>query len=584
MNVWIRRTVVIVAALGLLLASCRGAGAPQALEAALVDGRWGAADAAAAEWLQRVGYRGDAAVVRGYAALARGDGTAAAAHFLSGRGARTRAGEGTWVAPLSTRHPTGTLVRTLAGDAAARRGELAAALADLDVAVRGDDAGVARLARAVVHQLRGESTAALADLDALVAAGSVGADALVSRALVRLERAEVDDAEADVERALAVAPAHPVALNTRGVVRARRGDWAAAADDFERAFGLLPALEEARANWRLVRAAGARGAALSARSQIGSVTIVSAAPDRMNMATATMSDALRAKVGVPPLIVTNPVEAGRLGAERHVLLQLPNHGLGAMGGDRMLGALRDVRANLNDVRVPVNVVSHGYEASDSSLLGVLRYQHTTPLGARPPLSVQIHDPSELAGLVGRTPLGNAPMADLARRANDIDRQGAPVSVFAVDGKLGTQHMDLKRFNAFPGLDVYRTPTRSTIDPSLSIPFGVGIGATNARDQVMSRTDLAPRDFFRNMGGAREHLNVAVPDLAARHLLGGGAALPPPALDRGGILLGMVRLARGSGGRVMLGDGAGDGELVVISTIFGRPVERRIATHDVAGRE
>jgi hypothetical protein len=430
--------------------------------------------------------------------------------------------------------------------------------------------------------LTGERSAALDDLNALVTNESMGAEALVMRALVQLDAGQLDHALADLQQAIERVPEHAVAYNARGILHAQRGEWEAAAHNFATAFRLLPELEEARRNWQLVQLAQDRGAVISGQGSMGSMTIVVADSSKMHDMTASTSAMVQARTGQSPVIVTSLHDATAKAGTQHVILQMPARGLDMVAGERVLSTLNTIGASATGTKAPVNVVTHGFEGADRTTLGITRHLQTVSSGSRAHLSsLQIVDPSELSGPVGKTPLGRTDLGALAQRSGRIDAQGVPVAVYTVEGKVGTQHIgNVQAFRNTPGLDVYATPSKSSVETTLSVPFGVGIGVSNATDQASSRTNLQPRDWFVARNGTQQHVTGTVSDLGKRYI-GINQQRPPetsalPSSSRGGIWLGPVHLVRGTGGRIAFESGTTqEGGLALVYTLFdGKELPRQ----------
>jgi tetratricopeptide (TPR) repeat protein len=267
---------ISIAAAVLMLAGCRGAGRPpQALEQAVLAGRWADVERAAPEWAKNGGDRTQAGILAGYAALARGDLPAATRQFaLAKPGARF-----TWAVDLAARHPGNAIAHLISADALARQGDRTSALTQLNVALSIDpNLALARLARATLLAAR-EPGGALADADRLAAAPALAAEALAVRGTLHLEAGDLEPALDELSRAIEVAPSHAVAYNARGVVHAKEGDWEAAAADFATAFRLLPELKVARENWQFVQSAAARASVVSSKITIYTPAVPGAAPE-----------------------------------------------------------------------------------------------------------------------------------------------------------------------------------------------------------------------------------------------------------------------------------------------------------------
>jgi hypothetical protein len=373
-----------------------------------------------------------------------------------------------------------------------------------------------------------------------------------------------------------------VAYNTQGVLHAQRGEWEAAAHNFATAFRLLPALVEARQNWQLIQIAQERGAVITTHGSVGSFTIVVADPGKMRDLTASTSGMVQARTGQTPVIVTSLQDAIGKAGSQHVILQMPTRGLDMVAGDRMLSTLNTFGSSALGAKVPVNVVTHGFSGAESTTMGMMRHLNTAPPTSRAQIgSLQIVDPSELSGLVGKTPLGITNLGTLAQRLGQIDARGVPTAVYTVEGKVGTQHIgNVEAFRRTPGIDVYATPWQANLQPSLGVsipssgprlPLGMGVGVSNAADQASSR--IGARDWFIFRNGTQQHVTGALADLGKQYI-GINSSRPPDApalssLTRGGIWLGPVHLARGAGGRIVFESGSDKGgELAVVYTLFG----------------
>lgn len=262
--------LVLLAAYSLTPVPMRSDSPPATLEAAVLAGDWERIDIAAAAWTQGVGWRREAAVLRGYAALARGEVGDAVRHFLRARSRGSKEGDTRWAEELGGHYPTRPVAQLLAGDALARRGAHQASLTRLDAALAlAPELDIARVARGMVQVLLGEPAAALRDLDPLIVESAVVAEALTARGLVHLAAGQLDQALTDLQRALELAPDHAVAYNARGIIHARRHAWSAAVQDFERAFQQAPELVEARHNWQVAQQAMAqRGTVLAEKWQL----------------------------------------------------------------------------------------------------------------------------------------------------------------------------------------------------------------------------------------------------------------------------------------------------------------------------
>lgn len=582
------RVALFTAAL-MLLTACHRQESPSALEAAILAENWQGVEAETVAWTRDAEFQNQAAIILGYTALARGDSAAAVRHFLRARsGGRSRS-DMRWAEAFATHYPDHAVAQLLAGDALAREGGLRAAMRRLDTALVLDpNLAVARLARGLLQVMMGERQAALTDLDALTVGGPVVAEALVTRSLVRLEAGQLEKALVDLNRALELVPEHAVAYNARGILHARRGNWNAATRDFEAAFRLAPELGEARRNWQITRAAGERGAVLSAKRDVGSITLVVADKDGMSTATAFASDAVRARTGQTPLVATNVGEAISLSRSHQVVLQVPNGGVGAVAGDRVLSTLNTI-GGATGGKASVDIVTHGFGAADNTTLGALRHMNTAPPASQTRIgSLQMVDPSEASGLAGKTPLAVTDTGTLARRAGEIQGKGVPIVAFPTEGKLGVQHMgNVKAFQE-NGIPTYSAQWQGKGEMGLGLsaraPYvGPSVGMSNAADSAGSRANLAPRDWIFRGNGTEQHMTGTLPDLMKQHLSINPGAAGELATQRlqspvslggsfnapGGISVGPVHLARGAGGRVVFESGGHEGEeLALVYTLFG----------------
>ncbi|MCI0400474.1 MAG: hypothetical protein L0Z68_04120 [Gammaproteobacteria bacterium] len=559
-----------------------------ALEATVLAGNWQVVDSLVAIWTYPAEFQREAAVLRGYAGLARGDAGVAVRHFLRARLGRRDHGEPYWAETLATRFPNNPFAQFLAGDALIRGGDRRAGLKRLDAALALDpDLALARTARAMVSMISGQRQAALDDLNVLVKDGQVTAEALAIRGLLHLKDGQSETALADLNRALEVSPEHAVAYNARGVVYGRLGDWVSAARDFKTAFLRAPELVEARHNWQLAEAASERGAVLSAKQNVGSITMVVADKANMHTATAFASDATRARMGQSPLVATNVGEAIALSRSHNVILQVPNGGLGAVGGDRVLNTLNTI-SGATSGKVSVDIVTDGFGAADNTTLGALRYLNAAPQTSQTRLtSLQMVNSSEASGLAGRTFLATTDTGTVARRAGEIQGRGVPVVAFPTEGKFGVQHMgNVKAFQEH-NIPTYSAQWQGKGEIGLGLsarpPFvGPSLGVSNAADSAGSRTSLAPRDWIFRGNGTERYVTGTLPELLKQQMGSGPSAATELATQRlqpavtaggavltpGGISVGPVYLMRGTGGRIVFKTADGDGEeLALVYTLF-----------------
>jgi tetratricopeptide (TPR) repeat protein len=282
-NLWLRGGAITAILLAMFVAAYARreaplrppGGPPAALEGALLAGDWDTIDTAAADWMREQGYRRDAAALRGYAALARGDTAAAVRHFLRAQSAGRNDASTGWAQSLASRYPYRSIAQFVTADELARQGDRHAALQRLNaVLARNPHLTLACLARAMLLAMQGERAAALRELDALAASGPLASEALACRGCVRLEQGDVAAAIADLDRAIQMESGHAVAYNTRGIARASQGQWAAACADFETGFRLAPELIQARQNWQIAQHAMRRGHVFLGKWSENQVTIV----------------------------------------------------------------------------------------------------------------------------------------------------------------------------------------------------------------------------------------------------------------------------------------------------------------------
>jgi tetratricopeptide (TPR) repeat protein len=581
------RGVMQVLVLGMIfsmIAACDQPATSPSLETAIFNGNWQEIEATAKEWMQRVGFRREAAVILGYSTLAQGDAEAAVNHFLRARSDNWNSKDVKWAEDLAMRHPNVAVAQLLAGDALARHGNLNAALVRLDETLTiGPNLTVARLSRAMLRAMLNQRVAALHDINVLVADKAIAAEALVLRGLLCLEASEQEKALIDLNRALEVAPKHAIAYNARGLIYARLGDWITAARDFDTAFRLAPELREARHNWQLAHQAAERGAVLSARQDIGSITMVVADRGNMNVTTALASDALRGRTGQIPVVAANIGEAIALSRSYNVILQVPNGGLSSVGGDRMLGTLNTI-GRMTGGTATVDIVTHGFGPADNATLGALRHMNTAPQMSQTRIgSLQMVDLSEASGLAGKTPLAVTNTGALALRAVEIQGRGIPVAAFPTEGKLGLQHMGNVKVFQDAGIPTYSAQWQGKGEFGLGLsprpPFvSPSLGVSNAADSAGNRTNLGLRDWVYRGNGIEQHFAATLPDIMKQNMVGGSNTtnqrLQSPLLPGGslagpgGISVGLVSLARGVGGRVVFktGDDAG-ADLALVYTLF-----------------
>jgi tetratricopeptide (TPR) repeat protein len=250
--------------------SCAQESPPKELETFVLAEKWDQVEAVSLAWL-RTGSRRQAAILCGYAALARGEGAAASRHFL-----RARRGPGQtlslpWAESMAARQPERWLAHLLSGDALARKGNTRTSLSELQQAAeRNQDSALPRIALGALLLIRGEPEAAVTAVDFIPPDHPLASEVLLIKSFACMELQDLAGALAAVNQAVKRAPEHAVAYNTRGLIYAQVANWTAAMRDFEIAFRLAPELTEARENWQLARtAAQQRGAETTARWQMG---------------------------------------------------------------------------------------------------------------------------------------------------------------------------------------------------------------------------------------------------------------------------------------------------------------------------
>lgn len=268
MRVKFLQTLILALILALPRPGWSGPVSQDALERALLSGKWAAIDDAAASWIQKPEYQSTASVIRGYAALATGNPAVAVEHFLRAGLGKNYPQASAWAEAFAASHPGNAVAQLLGADALARKGDTKAALERIDRALRLDpELHVARLSRAMLHITGGDYEPALKDLNRLVTT-LVAADALVMRAVIQLDQKKFPGAAEDLAQALKLAPDHAIAYNTLGILQAHQNKWDAAAAAFESAFQRASDLVQARTNWQIAGLATERGTVLSEKNHI----------------------------------------------------------------------------------------------------------------------------------------------------------------------------------------------------------------------------------------------------------------------------------------------------------------------------
>lgn len=559
----------------LVCAPCRAEEPGPAVEDAFRAADWEQIEAEMAAWTDRDGFLREASVIRGYAALALGDGETARRHFLRGRGARPR--DSSWLEAIADQHPEAPVARLLAGDHLVRQRDLPAALRHLDAALVADpELSLARLARGALRVEAEEGRLARTDLDALAhAGGAVAVEALVVRSLAWLEMGELGAAIVDLNHALALDSRHAVAFNTRGVVRARAAEWQEAMDDFAEAFRLAPELREARHNWQLAqRAAEQPGFVLASQRSLHNITLVTGEPGNRHTALASASDIVRLRTGYTPSIVSSVSDALALPASQPVVMWRSVGGLAGAAGDSVL---RDLGALAG--RASLNVMSFGSVAADRTTMGIVRHLNTAPSTSRVEIkSIQLVDFSELHGPIGKTPLGVTNNTLVAQRAAELGSRGLSVTAYTTQGKWGLQHLGNVKAMQELGVPTFATPYQGRIQPGVGLSIA-SFSLAGGGDSASSRAGLlGSRDWFHYSGPTQTHITSSFPELAARHLGGQLATtLPggfPGSVNPGGVSIGPVSIARGAGGRIAFRSGeTPGGELILVSALYGAPGAR-----------
>ncbi|MBM4262871.1 MAG: hypothetical protein FJ145_15760 [Deltaproteobacteria bacterium] len=571
------KILAIICGFVIVLFSNHGLAQPfdaERMRRAIISGNWTEVDAAVEEWLRNPTGRAVASIIRGYAALAKGDETAAVAYFLRANMGKTDPRTAKWFDELATKNPNSAMAQFFAGDFAARQNDRAGAIARLDKAVKlNPELHVAMLARAMLRVSGSEGHLALADLEALEKT-ALAADALVIRSSLDLDNGYLARAQDHLNRALQLAPGHAVALNTLGLLRVHQNNLREAKDAFAAAFGRAPELTEARTNYQITEAAMKHGSVIATKK----ITIVVANDEQMKEATGFAGDVLRARSGRDPIVTRDVNQAAALAGKYDVILQVPDGGAKSVLGGRVLDTLNKVN-ELTKGNSSVNIISQSHEASQNAVSGVSRFTSGPSNGNRTRVEgIQMMDPSELSGLVGKTPMGVTDNQGLARdSARLIKERNIPVTPYITE-KIGIQHLNNGKAFKDYGVPYYSTPSEVKLEltPRLSLTkkeptFGVGL--KDAGDRGGERIGMSERDW--TLHGSVDRLSRgSMSDLLTKNFGRGVniASLPDLssrqstcACDSGGIELALMDFTRGKGGTIRYNKGSG--KLTVVYTLF-----------------
>jgi tetratricopeptide (TPR) repeat protein len=194
----------------------------------------------------------------GYAALATGQHREATSAFARLESAGDAQAFVTWATSLAQAYPHSAPAWMLQGDAFARTGAFAQALASLTRAGQYDSQNaLIRDLRGVVHFLAGEKSAASADLEEALKLDAYCVDAMVNQGLIKLHEGNTAGAAELFTSAIELAPEFALAYNARGVAYSVMEAWEAAGADFAEArrLGAPQALTEGNFKlWERLRA------------------------------------------------------------------------------------------------------------------------------------------------------------------------------------------------------------------------------------------------------------------------------------------------------------------------------------------
>jgi len=598
--------LVLLAAYGRTPVPRRSDSPPAVLEAVVLAGDWEQIDIAAAAWTRGVGWRHEAAVLRGYAAFARGDVGGAVRHFLRARSRGSKVVDTRWAEELGVHHPTRPVAQLLAGDALARRGEHQAALARLEAALTlVPELDIARVARGMVQVLLGKPAAALRDLDPLSGESSVAAEALTARGLVYLEAGQLDQALADLQRALELAPTHAVAYNARGIVQARRGAWELARQDFESAFHYAPELVEARQNWHVAQYVIAqRGTVIAETWHLGVFATGINSQADVQYATSHTRDFL----------------PGRAPAYLYVGIKghFPLAGVEQMRQQGVTTVVVDPRQPGDAMRQVDRFITHALETGKNPAIFIdvnkwvpTQLGNTKPEAMDLPARLTAHanvtfyrEVGQRGGQALSTLAGYSDGTWIMAQASKLTtQQGVPATrVYLESPRSEAMVNDVVRFSPTTQFTVVQ-PVRGDLwtveaqhrawqlQPGAyqkTIETLKNFDAPNYRLALIENPSQPHPSLFHPAGAHSDPANYGrVSELSfwrgGQHLSSDRGPLghmltlqqppqPPTALAappmRGGIWLGPVHLARGSGGRIVFGDSnANGGELQVVYPLF-----------------
>lgn len=238
------------------------------------DADWTGIDAAASEWMRTSPDQGEAARLRGYAALALGRVGEAEGHFLRSSAPPVPPKQNTRAALLPEDAADSPISLLLAADRAAQKGDEQGAH---DLVTKALEAApslsVARIFRASLDTRANRFDAALEDLAAVGDADPAAEEARLLRVLIWLSQGRNELARSALAALVESVPSQPLALNTLGILCAMDQKWSNAADAFAKAYALAPQFSDAKRNWRLAQAAStAPGTILALRSQVQDAT------------------------------------------------------------------------------------------------------------------------------------------------------------------------------------------------------------------------------------------------------------------------------------------------------------------------
>jgi tetratricopeptide (TPR) repeat protein len=512
-----------------------------ALEAAFANGQW---DEITPTTVSSLLAPPEVDMFLGYARLAQGQMANANGYFL-----RARSDDRTEVLK------SGQQIPLLMADTMVREGKIDEAIKQLEsVSESSGDSHLAKICHAILLVNQGKSNIVSTELVSVE--DTLSSEACVIRGLASWKAGQSTTALTKLQQAVLLDPADGIAWNSLGVIQAKNGNWTAAAREFELSFRLLPDLTEARENWRLANGRAAnRGTTIASTRGIGEITIVSASEaGNLRSATQIASEMVRKQFGEAPLVTSDFTMARTLSASGPVILQRNDAGLNSVEGDGMLKTLRDLGP-----KPDIHVVSFGYDSAEKTTMGILRYQNTTPKPDQAHIgSIQMLDPSEVEGLVGRTPFVQTDLKSLAANAGLIGERGVPVAVYTTQDKFGLQHIgNIKTFEEQKGIDLYVTPWQGHVETGIGLDFGkssmgVSLGVQGANDKVLNR-EISTRDWTVLKNGVQQQFTGPITDLGKDYFNSSLVMTKnsSPFNDRGGIAIDAEQM-RSEGGRVVFG--------------------------------